>query len=352
MVVGCSIEVEAEAEAEADVVNVRGDLLMKHYNHLLEIIMKTTQTKLMHPSLVSTAFVISLFANAVYATNQMTFSSPQEAVKVLVDTLKNNDTKKLMEILGPAAKPLLESGDAVEDQENRNRFLKAYEEGNKLEKSGDTKFVLAVGRDQWQFPIPLIKETNSWYFDTEAGKEEILNRRIGRNELSAIQAVLAYVEAQSEYYLANPQQDKLLSYAQKFMSAPNKHDGLYYPVKAGEQASPLGEIYAKAQAAGYGDKKEGSKSQAYYGYYYRIIKSQGPDAPGGAYDYVVQGKMIGGFALIAWPATYNNSGVMTFMVNQDGIVYEKDLGPDTAEVAQKINTFNPDKTWKPVSEHF
>ncbi len=308
-------------------------------------------------SIMKTFMKICLFTTALVLTNpgyaaskQMSFSSPEEAVKVLVTSVKDDDTKKLMKILGPDAKPLVFSGDVVEDNNNRERFIKSYEEGNKLEKSGDAKMILTIGKDGWPFPIPLVKEANGWRFDTDAGKEEILNRRIGRNELSAIQAVLAYVDAQREYYLANPEHEKVLSYAQKFLSAPNKRDGLYYAVKEGESPSPLGELYAKAQAEGYADNEKGSEPKPYYGYYYRILKSQGADAHGGAVDYVAHGKMMGGYALIAWPAIYGNSGVMTFMVNHDGVVYEKDLGLETAKEAKNITTFNPDKTWKPVTE--
>lgn len=317
----------------------------------MRAIMKITQKKFIHNLCgltIALAFSTTLSAAQV-ATKQMSFASPEEAVKVLIATVKVDDTKKLIQILGPDAIPLLESGDPVEDRNNREHFLKAYSEANKLEKSDESKYMLELGKDEWQFPIPLVKEANKWHFDTDAGKQEILNRRIGRNELSAIQALLAYVDAQHEYYLANPQHDKVFSFAQKFLSTSGKRDGLYYPVNAGEPLSPLGELYAHAQAEGYVKSKKDT-THAYYGYFYRILKSQGPDAPGGAYDYIVQGKMLGGHALIAWPATYGNSGVMTFMVNQDGVVYEKDLGPNTAKTAQKIMKFNPDKTWMQVKE--
>jgi hypothetical protein len=227
--------------------------------------------------------------------------------------------------------------------------VKSYDEANKLEKSGDSKVILNTGKDNWPFPIPLAKNADGWRFDTKEGQEEILNRRIGRNELSVMQVVLAYVDAQREYYLRNPQGDKLLQYAQKFASTQGKRDGLFWPEKAGEKPSPLGPLVAGAKAAGY-SKGEGGKPGAYYGYHYRILKAQGPDAPGGAYDYVVQGKMMGGHALVAWPATYGNSGVMTFLVNHDGAVYEKDLGPETPAAVQKITKFNPDKSWKKESE--
>ncbi|HEU0289687.1 MAG TPA: DUF2950 domain-containing protein [Burkholderiales bacterium] len=270
---------------------------------------------------------------------QKTFASPEEAVKALVAVA--GDAKAVLAVLGPEAKALINSGDAAADRRARERFLGAYKEANKLMKSGDDMALLVVGKDEWIFPIPIVKVAAGWRFDTKEGREEILNRRIGRNELSAIKAVQAYADAQREYYLRNPQGDKLLHYAQKFVSAQGKRDGLYFPTKTGEKPSPLGPLFARAKAEGYtkGD-------DAYYGYHYRIIRGQGPSAPGGAYDYVAQGRMIGGFALVAWPASYGNSGVMTFIVNHDGVVHEKDLGPDTAAAVKKITRFNPDKSWK------
>ena len=193
--------------------------------------------------------------------------------------------------------------------------------------------------------MPIVPRDGAWRFDSKAGREALLNRRIGRNELYTIQSVLAYVDAQNEYYSRNPDKQKLFHYAQKFVSSPGKRDGLYFETKAGEKLAPLGPLFDAAKAAGYVDD-DGKKSAAYHGYKYRILKAQGKNAPGGAYDYVVNGNMIGGFALVAYPATYGNSGVMTFMVNHDGVVYEKNLGPKTAELAQKITRFDPDSTWK------
>lgn len=270
---------------------------------------------------------------------QRMFPSPEEAVKALVAAA--GDPKAVLNVLGPEAKALINSGDAAADKQARERFLKAYKEANKLMKSGDDMTLLVVGRDEWIFPIPIVKEAAGWRFNTKEGTEEILNRRIGRNELSAIKAAQAYVDAQREYYLRNPQNDKLLHYAQKFVSAQGKRDGLYFPTKTGEKPSPLGPLFARAKAEGYAKGDD-----AYHGYHYRILRGQGARAPGGAYDYVAQGRMIGGFALVAWPASYGNSGVMTFVVNHAGVVYEKDLGPDTATAINKITRFNPDKSWK------
>ena len=280
-------------------------------------------------------------------TKQKSFATPEDTAKAFVAATKSGDMKAMLDILGPGSKAIVQSGDAVADRGGRARFVKSYEEANKLTRSGDAKTVLSTGKDDWPFPIPIVKDGAGWRFDAKQGREEILNRRIGRNELSVIQVARAYVDAQREYYLRNPQNDKLLHYAQKFASAQGKRDGLYYPTKAGERPSPLGPRVESARAEGYEKGKDAAgKPVAYHGYHYRVLRRQGPDAPGGAYDYVAQGKMIGGFALVAYPASYGNSGVMTFIVNHDGVVYEKDLGPDTAELARKFTRFNPDKSWK------
>lgn len=280
-------------------------------------------------------------------TKQKSFATPEDAAKALVAAAKSGDMKAMLDILGPGSKAIVQSGDAVADRGGRERFVKSYEEANKLEKSGDAKAFLSTGKDDWPFPIPIVKGAAGWRFDAKQGREEILNRRIGRNELSAMQAMLAYVDAQREYYLSNPQRDKLLHYAQMIVSTPGKRDGLYFPTTAGERPSPLGPGFDRAKARGYERGKDAAgKPVPYHGYFYRILKRQGPDAPGGAYDYVAQGKMIGGFALVAYPASYGNSGVMTFIVNHEGVVYEKDLGPDTPQAVRKITRFNPDKSWK------
>jgi len=284
---------------------------------------------------------------AFAAAKQKSFASPEDAVKELIASMKSGDAKAMMAVLGQGSKDIVQSGDAVADRAGRERFVKSYEEANLLEKSGDSKVVLSTGKDNWPFPIPIVKDAAGWRFDAKQGGEEILNRRIGRNELSAIQAAQAYVDAQREYYLSNPQRDKLSHYAQRIVSTPGKRDGLYFPTKAGERPSPLGPGFDRDKAQGYERGKDAAGKQVpYHGYHYRILKRQGPDAPGGAYDYVAQGRMIGGFALVAYPASFGNSGVMTFLVSHDGVVYEKDLGPETAAAAQKITQFNPDKSWK------
>ena len=272
-----------------------------------------------------------------------TFASPEEATKAFVDALRADDPRTLLAILGQDARPLIDSGDKVADHEAREHFLRSYDEANRLVPDGDRAAVLQVGKDEWPFPLPLVKTGSVWRFDTRAGREEILSRRIGQNELAAIQSALAYVDAQREYYQRNPQGTALLQYAQRFSSTAGKRDGLYWEVGASQPESPLGPAFAEAQRAGYA---LGIRPIPYHGYYYRILTGQGPAAPGGAYSYLAHGQMIGGFALVAYPAEWGSSGIMTFIVNHDGVVYQKNLGPKTPEVASKMKTFNPDATWK------
>lgn len=280
---------------------------------------------------------------------QKLFASPEEAVKALVEALKTGDTKALTAILGPEARPLITSGDTVADTQGRQRLVAEYEQAHKLEKAGDAKAILSIGKDDWPLPIPVVKAGDAWRFDTAAGQEEILNRRIGRNELSTIQFCLAYVDAQREYARLGRDGASGPEYAQKFLSDKGRRNGLYWKtLQVGEVPSPLGPLVANARAEGYGGKRVGGKPTPYHGYLFRILTAQGPDAPGGAYDYVVNGRMIGGFALVAYPAQYGGSGVMTFIVNHEGVVHQKDLGEDTAKVAQAMKTYNPDSTWKKV----
>jgi hypothetical protein len=216
-------------------------------------------------------------------------------------------------------------------------------------KESDTKVVLDVGKDSWPMPIPLVKNSAGWHFDTKAGQQEILNRRIGRNELSTIQVSLAIVDAEREYWQRNPESSSLPHYARRIGSTPGNRDGLYWQTTGDETPSPLGELVAEAQREGYSRRGSGGQRTPYHGYYYRILTAQGPSAPGGAYDYLVRGQLIGGFALVAYPATWGVSGVMTFIVNHEGVVYQKNLGPNTAAIASAMKTFNPDSTWTKVS---
>jgi hypothetical protein len=277
-------------------------------------------------------------------TRQQSFPSPEAGVQALLNAVKNNDTKAMLQLFGPESQSLISTGDPVSDQARRAHFVQAYEEAHTLVQSGETQVILQVGKDAWPFPIPLVKDSTSWRFDTKEGEEEILNRRIGRNELDVIQVCLAYVDAQREYYMRNPRRVTLLHYASKFISTKGKRDGLYWETTADEPPSPLGPLLARARSEGYNPKA--GKPTPYHGYYYTMLTGQGPKAPGGAYDYVVRGQMIGGFALVAYPARYGSSGIMTFIVNHDGVVYQKDLGPRTTELAKSMTRFNPDETWK------
>jgi hypothetical protein len=266
-----------------------------------------------------------------------------------VAAARKGDDKELAAIFGPGSQDLMSSGDTVADKQRRAEFLKAYDEKNRLASEGENT-VLVIGKNDWPFPIPLVKQGSGWVFDTAKGKEEILNRRIGQNELNAIQAVLAYVDAQREYAMKDRDGDGLLEYAQKFRSDPGKRNGLYWEAKPGEEQSPLGPLAARAVKEGYGQNKASDKPWPFHGYYYRIVSGQGKSAPGGAYSYLVKDSMVGGFALVAYPAEYGDSGVMTFMVNHDGKVFQKDLGKNTTSAAQNIKEYNPDKTWTEVKE--
>jgi hypothetical protein len=275
------------------------------------------------------------------AAQQKSFSSADEAVKAAIAAAKKGDEKELVTIFGPGSQEILNSGDPVADKQRRADFLKAYDEKNRLVTEGENT-ILVVGKTDWPLPIPLVKKGDRWVFDAAKGKEEVLNRRIGQNELNTIQVALAYVDAQREYAMKDRDGDGLLEYAQSVRSDTGKKNGLYWPAKSGEEQSPLGEMAARAIKAGY---KAADKPIPFHGYYFRILTAQGKDAPGGAYSYLVKGSMIGGFALVAYPAEYGNSGVMTFIVNHDGKVFQKDLGKTTASVAAAMKEYNPDKTW-------
>jgi hypothetical protein len=233
----------------------------------------------------------------------------------------------------------------VADQNVRRRFAAGYDEKHEIVLDGDSKAVLQIGDDEWPFPIPLVKEEAGWQFDVAAGADEILDRRIGKDELSAIQVCLAIADAQREYYLRNPDGSDLLHYAKQFMSDAGKRNGLYWQTAEGEEASPLGPLVADANAEGYSHGEVSEEPQPYHGYLYKMLTRQGSDAPGGAYDYVAKGQMIGGFAVVAYPAENGTSGVMSFLVNHDGVVYQKDLGPETERVVGEMTSYDPDATW-------
>lgn len=297
------------------------------------------------------------------------YDTPEAAVQALASAIKANDAKELLAIFGAKAAPLVESGDARADEAERANFIAAYEKKHELvanapDQTGEKKpaspqgkkagksepgasesRILEVGPDGWPFPIPLVREAKSgrWFFDTDAGLQELLNRRIGNNELSALQVCLAYVDAQNDYYRLNPEKAPVAHFAQKIVSSPDKRDGLYWPAKEGEAQSPLGSLIAAAESKGGAAKA--APGGAYHGYRYRILTAQGQSASHGAYNYIENGLMFGGFALLAYPETYGATGVMSFIVNQDGVVFEKNLGKNTESLAKAITLFDPDSSW-------
>ena len=276
---------------------------------------------------------------------QTVFQSPEEAMKALVDAIQAGDTGKVMSILGPDSKDVIYSGDEVADKNNHAKFVKEYQEKVRFVKDKDQVSVI-IGNDSYPMAIPLIKKDAGWIFDTPAGREEILKRRIGRNELGAIKVCQEYVQTQREYASIDRDLDGVMQYAQRFCSAPGKRDGLYWEAPEAEASSPLGSLVAAAAGEGYASGKVCAIApEPYHGYLYKILMAQGSNAPGGAYSYVINGNMIAGFALVAWPAEYGVSGVMTLVVNQNGIVYEKDLGASTNETAKAMTAYDPDTTW-------
>jgi hypothetical protein len=277
---------------------------------------------------------------------QKSFCSPEEAVKSLVAAIRAHDTEEMLAILGPGSRELISSGDEAADRTGREKFLKAYEQMNTLQQESAEKMTLCVGKDNWPMPIPVMKKGSAWVFDIRKGKQEILNRRIGRNELRVIDVLHAYVDAQHEYATKDCRGGGKVEFAQRLISTEGSRDGLYWESKVGEAESPLGPLVALAAKEGYANPD----LQPFHGYYFKILKGQGKHADGGPYNYVVRGKMILGFAIVAYPAEYANSGVMTFMVNQEGIIYQKNLGKNTRRIAEAMKIFNPDKTWRKVGE--
>lgn len=289
---------------------------------------------------------LPLFSTVSSASAQQAFKSGDAAVEALIGAARSGDRNGILTILGRDATDIVSSGDAVADAATLKRFLEAYDEKHTVSKENDSTEILVIGHEDYPFPIPLVRANDTWKFDTAAGRQEILFRRIGRNELDVIQTCLAYVDAQDEYADKDRGEGKG-AYAQRVISSPGKKDGLYWPDASGNDESPLGELVAEATSQGY---RTGAGRTPYHGYYFKILTQQGSSAPGGAMNYIVHGKMIGGFALVAYPATYRNSGVMTFIVNHTGTVYQKDLGPRTAEIADKMTDFDPDQSWKPVAD--
>ncbi len=277
-------------------------------------------------------------------TDQEIFSSAADAAQGLLKAIQNDDQPPLLKVLGPNAKAIISSGDDADDTNDREQFVQKYQQMHRLVTEPDGTTTLYIGAENWPTPIPLIHRGSSWYFDTADGKQEILYRRVGENELTAIQVCRELVDAEKEYYAETHDGDPNPQYAQKFFSDPGKHNGLYWVTSAGETASPIGPLVASAASQGSGEADQ--KLQPFQGYYFKILNRERTKAPGGSRSYLVGGMMTRGFAFLAYPAEYRSSGVMTFVVNQDGIVYEKDLGPRTAAVVKVITRYRPDASWR------
>src|SRR5271157_1544579 len=276
--------------------------------------------------------------------DQKTFSSPEDASKALVTAVQSNDEEAMLDILGPDGKQIVSSGDETEDAHSRANFVQRYQEMHRLVKEPDGTTTLYIGAKNWPTPIPLVNQGNSWYFDTEAGKSEVLYRRIGRNEISTISVCQELVAAQKEYYSTQHNE-----YAKEILSDEGQHNGLYWKAAEGEPQSPVGPLVASAFAKDYA-KSQDVAPAPYRGYYYRMLTGQGKKGPGGAKSYIVNGKMAEGFAFVAYPAEYRSSGVMTFIVNQDGVVYQKDLGKKTEILGKAMKGYNPDSSWQKAME--
>jgi hypothetical protein len=282
------------------------------------------------------------------ADTQPDFASPEDAAKALADAVRAADPGAILALLGPDSDEWLFSGDDVADREDWRRFLEAWDQYHALNQAGDDLAMLVVGEDKWPFPAPIVKLDQRWVFDAAAGRAEVTARRVGGNELATIQTLLAILDAQREYAANDLDGDGFTDYARQLISSPGEKDGLYWPVAPGEPPSPVGELIGIASEEGYRMREEGEPPSPYHGYHYRLLTEQGADAPGGAYDYLVNGRLIGGFAVLAYPARYGVSGIMTLMVNQDATVYQADLGEDTAALAKAMTAFNPGESWSKV----
>ena len=314
---------------------------------------KTTIRSAFRQARLVMALAVGVSASAICASGQtaQAFASPDDAVKGLVAAAKAHDRGALDRILAPDAQRL-RSTDPVEENAELASFVKRADKRTKLDKVNDSQYSVEFGDEGWSFPVPIVKRGDRWEFDTSQGVEEILLRRVGRNELDTIRVCATYAVAQWDYFLDGDwNDDGVQEFAQKLISSPGQKDGLYWPNAVGEDASPLGPLVAYARNEGYQGEKDATgniKAMPFHGYYLKVLKAQGPSAAGGAYNYLINGRMIGGFALVAYPAAYGSSGVMTFIVNQQGTVYQKNLGPDSEKIAQSMTVYNPDGTWERV----
>ena len=298
--------------------------------------------------IAAVVFALLLPTSCSRNTGPRTFASPEDAVNGLIQAVKSGKLDEVIGVFGPEGKELVDSSDPATARSNQQVFLAAAGERWRLEEHGPNGRTLVIGHEAWPFPVPIVNGGKGWYFDTAAGKEEVIARRIGRNELAAIRLCRIYVAAQRVYAQKGHDGRPAGLVAATFRSDPGRENGLYWPAKHGEKRSPLGDLVAGAAEEGRAAGQHGAQPSPFHGYYFRILTAQGPDAPGGAMDYLVDGQLTRGFALIAWPAQYDVTGVMTFVVSQDGNVREKDLGADTAAAAERIRVFNPDASWAPV----
>lgn len=313
--------------------------------------MKKNYQYLIMAAAFAVAVTLSVMAGtpAIGGEQQKIFATPDQAIRMLLDACRTNDHEKLVELFGAGNKDIIVTRDTAQDAYGRKKFYQLASERLIRENKGKNTIILVAGKMEFPFPFPLVKEAAGWHFDSAAGREEIINRRVGRDELNAIAICRAYVKAQREYASKDRNNDDVMEYATKFPSSPGKHDGLYWtpdPSRKGD-VSPLGPLFTGSKRY-LSARKQGAP---YYGYYYRILTKQGANAPSGAHDYFINGHMVAGFAMIAYPADYGTSGVTTFIVNQRGKVYQKDLGTDTLKIAEEMIEYNPDKTWKLVQEN-
>jgi hypothetical protein len=319
-----------------------------------------SETRIMaYPLFLSLSLGVALFAAAGATVAEadagdegvepMRFETPDAAAMALIEAAGSDGRDGLYAVLGDDLDELA-SGDPVADAADRSDFVKLALEASSIEDETDDSALLVIGPDDWPFPIPLARDARGWYFDTAAGLDELLDRRIGLNELQAIATARAFVDAQMEYAAADPDGDGTHSYAGRFWSSEGKRDGLYWPTEPGEPESPMGPLVAEAVGEGYSVRDDNTGPRPYHGYLFRLLDGQGPHAPGGARSYVTDAGLTGGFGLLAWPASYGNSGIMSFVVNQRGIVYEADLGENSAAAAAAIDSYDPGEGWQPVTD--
>jgi ferredoxin len=339
------VVVKAEARRKPDMKPIESSTVMRTF---LRTLRQFASCKLV--SALPCGFLLVLALNAPQASwaadTAKTFVTPEEAVAALAAAVQSPDGAALRALFGPAHEDI-QNPDRVQATNELTVFAAAFAASYHIARESDTKCVLEVGTNAWPFPIPLVQRDGRWLFDTAAGKEEILSRRIGKNELAVLESMRAYVDAQREYASRDRDGDEVLEYAQGLASSPGTKDGLFWPPDLDGEISPLGPLVAEAQGEGYAMRSKGNDEarEPFHGYYFKILTRQGKHAPGGKYDYIINGNMIGGFALVAWPAEYGYSGIMTFLVNQQGRVYQKDLGPKTAKTAAAMKSYDQEKTW-------